>query len=117
MGKKAVATLTELGDLHEISRANLTLAICLHSLERFFAELEEIDRNRLEFVKYLNKSVELSEKVGDAYLLGLAHMWLAEKTEDEESLKHIEKTLECGKLARDNFLIAAGLDWLGYLTM
>jgi tetratricopeptide (TPR) repeat protein len=122
-GEKAVAALPELGDLFEIAWAYFTLATCLSFwgsfgiFGSFIAELEEIEENRLKTVRCLNKAVDLSEKVGDAFLLGLSHLWLGmNMLFGEESLKHFEKTLECGKRTRDNFLIGASLDFLAFDT-
>ncbi len=117
-GEKAVAALSELGNLYEIARAYLTLATWLSDFGYmfFFAEPEQREKNRLRIVKYLSKAIDISEKVGDAYLLGLSHMCLIENTGGEESIRHSEKTLECGKLTRDNFLISVGLDYQAYLT-
>ena len=118
-GEKAVAALSELGESFEIAKAHFTLANCLAlaSAFTFIPEPEEIDKDRLEVVKYMSKAVELSEKVGDAYLSGLSHSWLGYNTAAEEAVRHCEKTLECGKQTRDNLLIAMGLDLLAYETV
>ena len=114
-GERAVAALSKLGNLHEIARAQLTLAICLDLLGgRFIAEPEERDKNRLELVKYLSETAELSEKLGDAYLSGSSHLWWGNDTGGEEAVKHLEKTSECGKLAKDNLLTAWAADFLAY---
>ena len=116
-GEKTVAGLSELDDLYEIARARFTLATCL-SIVGFFsiAELEEQEKNRLKAVEYLSKAVDISEKIGNALLLGLSYMWLGNNTGEEESIKHFEKTLECGKQTRDNLLMAGGLDSLAYIN-
>ena len=121
-GEKAVAVLSELGNLHEIAKAYFTLATCMaflgspDVLGAFIAEPEEMEKNRLKAVEYLSKAVDVSEKVGDAFLLGLSHLWLGMNTGGEESARHFEKTLECGTRTGDNFLIAGGLDFLAYET-
>ena len=116
-GEKAVAGLSELGDSYQIASAHFTLATCLTLLGgNFIAEPEVIEQNRLKVVKYLSKSAGLSEKLGDAYLLGSSHLWWGANAGGEEATKHYEKTLECGKLARDNFLIGSGLDFLAWST-
>ncbi len=76
-----------------------------------------MDKNRLKVVKYLSKAVDLSEKVGDAFLSGLSHLWLGSNIDEEqERIRHHEKALECGKRTRDNFLIGACLDLLAFYT-
>jgi len=115
-GEKAVASLSELGDLHGIAKTYFTLAYCLTVKgNRFIQEPEEKEKTRLNAVKYLNKAVEISEKVGDDHLLGLSHLWLG-ITGGEEAVKHFEKSLECGKRSRDNFLIGTGFDFLAFAT-
>jgi len=121
-GEKAVAALSKLGDLYEMARAYFTFATCLtfigsgDPLGVFIVELEEMEKNRLKAVKYLSKAVGLSEKVGDAFLSGLSHLWLGSNIGEEERIKHHEKALECGRRTRDNFLMGAGLDSLAYET-
>ncbi len=120
-GEKAVAVLSELGDLYEMARAYFTLSTCLtfvgwnDTLGVRILEPEEMDKNRSKAVKYLSKAVDLSEKVGDAFLSGLSHLWLGSNVqEEEERIKHHEKALECGKRTRDNFLIGACLDLVAF---
>jgi hypothetical protein len=116
-GEKAVAGLSELGNSYQIARAHFTLATCLTLFGgNFIAEPEAIEQNRLKVVKYLSETAGLSEKLGDAYLSGLSHLWWGVNAGGEEATKHYEKTLECGKLARDNFLIGWGLDFLAWST-
>jgi len=115
-GEKAVAALSELGNSYEIARAQFTLATCLLLGGSFIAEPEDIEKNRLKANKHLSKTAELSEKLGDAYFLGSSHLWWGANTGGEEAKKHFDKTIECGKLARDNFLIAWGLDFLAWST-
>jgi len=115
-GEKAVGALSELGNLQEIAKAYFILATCLGLLFYFTAEPEEQDKTRLKAVNYLNKAVDLSEKIDDAYLLGSSHLWLGTVTGGEEAVKHFEKTLEYGKLTQDNFLIAWSLDFLAFMT-
>jgi hypothetical protein len=116
-GEKAVEMLSDVYDTHEIAKTYVTLAICWGLLGLCAIEgLEEQEKNRLKIVKSLSQVVGLSENAGDAYLLGWANYLLGDNTGGEEALKHFEKTLECGKLARDNFLIGQGLNSLAYET-
>jgi len=121
-GEKAVAVLSELGNLYEMARAYFTFATCLtfigslDPLGVFIVELEEMEKNRLKALKYLSEAVDLSEKVGDAFLSGLSHLWLGLNIGRGRAREHYEKALECGKRTRDNFLIGASLDTLAYET-
>jgi tetratricopeptide (TPR) repeat protein len=114
-GEKAVAATSELDSLYETAGANLTLAICLW-LNKFLPEVEEIENNRLKGVKHLTKAVDVSEKVGDAYLSGFSHLWLGIDSGGEEAEKHFAQVLESGKRTRDNFLIGTGSDMLAVST-
>jgi len=113
-GEKTVEALSKLGNLHEIVMAYCNLATCLSLNGDLIAELEEREKNRLKAVQYLSKAVDISEKLGDAFLLGTSHFWLGIETGGEESIKHCEKGLECGEKTRDNFLKAGCLDSLAY---
>jgi len=116
-GEKATTGLSELSDAYETARAHLTLATCLSDAGFYFAsKSEDIDTDRLVAVKHLNEALRLSEKVGDAVLLGLTHLWLGINTGDEEAARHYEKALEYGKHTRNNFLVAHTLDYLAYNT-
>ncbi len=116
-GEKAVAALSELGDLYEIARTHLNLAACLSpQVALLIADLDEKDRLRSRVIKDLSEAVALFEEVGDAFLLGSSHLWLGALTGGEESVKHFEKALECGELTHDNFLIAGSLDFLAFVT-
>jgi len=115
-GKNAVSVLSELNDIYEIARANFTLATCLIFLEGFIEGPEEKEINRLKVLNRLGKAVDVSESVGDAHLLGLLHLFLGASTGEEESIRHFEKTLQCGEQTQDNLLLAAGHDLLAYMT-
>jgi autonomous glycyl radical cofactor GrcA len=115
-GEKAVGSLSEVDNLREIFKTYFTLASCLDLVGFFIQEPEEQDKNRLKVVKFLNKTVDISEKGGDAYLSGLSYIWLGTTTGDEEAVKHFDKALEFARLTRDNFSLAYGLDCLAYIT-
>lgn len=91
-GEKTVAALSELGNPYEIARAHFTSATCLSLLSQsFIAEPEEIEKNRLKTIKYTSKTAELSEKLGDAYLLGSSHLWWGANTGGEEEKSILRK--------------------------
>jgi len=115
-GEKAVALLTKLGDSHETAMANLNLGFCLCIFWYSIAEPEKQDKNRLKAIEHLHNAVELSERVGDDYVIGLSNLWLGFCTGGEESVRHFEKTVECGEKTRDSFLKGMGLDLLAYAT-
>jgi hypothetical protein len=115
-GEKALEMLSQVHDTYEIDRTRVTLAFCWDLFGSFVIEgPEEQEKNRLKIVNCLSQ-VDVSEKDGDAYLLGWANALLGGNTGGEESVKHFEKTLAFGKLARDNVLIGQGLNMLAYVA-
>jgi len=115
-GEAAVSMLSEVNDLHEMAKVNLTLATCLMFFEAFIEEPEEKEINRLKVVNYLSRAVDVSESIGDAVLLGHSHLFLGAHTGEEESTRHFEKVIECGERTGDNLLLAGGHDLLSYMT-
>ena len=114
-GEKAVTALSELGDPHSSAVAHLDVATCLLTLTWFaIADPEVQEQHREKALRYINKAIDLSEKAGDAYFLGLSHFWLGFNMEGDESIRRFEKTLECGEETRDIFMKALALDFLAY---
>ncbi|MCW4026007.1 MAG: hypothetical protein NWE76_00805, partial [Candidatus Bathyarchaeota archaeon] len=114
-GEKAVAVLTELGDSYEIARAYITMAFCWGVYRIFF---EDLTRGIEIFIEHLRKAVEFSERVGDAYLIGLSYIgfsyWAVRF--EEEPVPYLEKALKYGEETRDNYLKSLALDYLAYQT-
>jgi len=114
-GEQAIESLPKHRDLYETARAYFALATCLSDLGFYLiAESEDIDKYRLKAIEYLKKTIEISEKNEDAFLLGLSHLWLGINSGGEEAMSHHKKTMEYAKKTRHGFLIANGLDFLAY---
>ena len=119
-GKKAISALSEVDNPHELVKASFTFATCLTFIASwtigvFLVELEEMDKNRLEVIAIIEKALILSEKLDDAFLTGLLHLWLGfNKDRVAASRSNCEKALDYGVITRDNFLIGAGLELLAY---
>ncbi|UCB59982.1 MAG: hypothetical protein JSW72_07680, partial [Candidatus Bathyarchaeota archaeon] len=112
-GEKAVAALAESGNSREIARAYLTSAIYLTIFEYLFvADPEKKEQYRLRIVKHLQDAVELLQRFGDAYSVGLSYFWLGYNTAGPESKKNFEKALEFGSKTQDNLLKAIAKDQL-----
>jgi len=116
-GQKAVAALSELGNLYEIARANLTSATCLIYYWYFFiAEPAEKDKARSKALEYLRNAAEFSKRVEDAYLFGLTNLHSGLLKGGEESARHFEEALECGEKTRDNYLRGRVLNCAAHMT-
>jgi len=116
-GETTVAALAQLGASHELARAYHTLSICLGLIDDFIVEPKDQEENHLKIVQNLSDVLRFSEKIGDHYLSGKAHQLLGSRMAvAEESMRHCEQALECGKQTQDNFRIAASLQMLAYWT-
>ncbi|MCW4027978.1 MAG: hypothetical protein NWE76_10920 [Candidatus Bathyarchaeota archaeon] len=115
LGEKAVAALSELGDLYEIARTHLILAINM-SMFRFFSE--DLARGTEKVIEHSRKAVEFSERVGDAYLIGQSYILFSYWSSrfGEAPIPYLEKALKYGDETRDNYLKGLALDWLAYQT-
>ena len=112
-GEKAVEAASELGGSYETARAEYILGRCMEWFRYFYEDLErEIEKS----IKNARKAFELSEQVGDAYLIGLYNIVLSfwAYRFGEPPSNYLEKALICGEETRDNFLIARALDYLAY---
>ncbi len=123
-GEKAVSVLSELADPHETARASSTVALYLSFLSRWHvAEPNKQEQHRLKDIERFRRAVELSERVGDTYLVGLAQWNWGLFTSSEESIQHYRKMLACGEETRDIFLkglaqdhLASGTQWKASAT-
>ncbi|MCW4027490.1 MAG: hypothetical protein NWE76_08415, partial [Candidatus Bathyarchaeota archaeon] len=112
-GENAVAALSELADLHETARARCTVAPYLRVSHYWYVEEpEKQEQHRLKDIEHIRKTVELSERVGDAYLVGLTHWNWGWNASSEESTQHYKKALECGEETGDIFLKGIAQDFL-----
>jgi tetratricopeptide (TPR) repeat protein len=81
-GKKAISAMSELDNLYEIAWTNFVYGSCLSfiaSVEGIgvaIVETEEAEKNYPKAVAAIEKSLFLSEKLDDALLKGLSHLWL-----------------------------------------
>ena len=116
-GEKAVKVLSELADTIEIARANYILALQLRRFHNWFvAEPEKRELHRLKDIERFRKAAELSERVGDAYLVGLTHWIWGWHSGDEEGILHLRKVLECGEETHDILLKGIAHDYLVWST-
>jgi len=116
-GDNAVAVLSELDEPKEIAIATCTVALYLSLFHDWHvAELERREQHRLKDIECLRKAVELSERVEDAYLVGLTHWNLGWIMGLEGTVQYFKKALECGYETRDIFLKGIAQDYLAFAT-
>jgi len=120
-GEGAIASLSEVAEEYELARA-----YCLMSLHHFYAldiyELEKSQEIRQKCLSYAEKALNLSKKIGDAYLIGITNVWLGLAAKDitgelESSLEYFENALQHGIRIRDNYLIGWASRCLAYATV
>ena len=114
--EKAVAVLSEQAAPHETARARFVAAFYSNLFNYYFVADPEIrEKNQLEGIERLKSLIELSQREGDYYLVGLNHwIWGFVATSMEEQIQHYEKALECGEETRDVFLKGIAQDFLAY---
>lgn len=112
-GERAREVFSKIGDKHRFANVYLAWITCFMIYEWFFvAEPEEQDRHNSELMKHLSKLLGLSQEIGDTAIVGMSHFWLGDNTSDEESINHLNKTIETYKKTRDKFMQATALDFM-----
>jgi len=112
-GERAREVFSEIGDKHRFASVYLTWVTCFMIYEWFFiAEPEEQDRHNSELMRHLSKLLELSQEIGDTSIVGMSRFWFGDNTSGDESINHLNKTIETYKKTRDKFTQAAALDFM-----
>ena len=114
--EKAVELVAKNGDSHETGRALLGLGlvhVCDFLGYYFVEDPQNQEQLRLKTIEHLRKVIEFCEKANDAYSLSLSYYWLGLYSGAQESL--VQKSLEYGEEAHDNYLQGSALDLLAYI--
>ncbi len=121
--QNAISTLSKTGDERELTRAYIIAGS--HSVEAGYGQLGE--EKRKEFIQraldVAEKTLELSKKTGDKYLIAqsngltaLTQFWFTGNL--ELSLKHAEELLQQAKKTKDSYLIGyAHADLAGIVSL
>ena len=123
-GEKAIEIFSKSEDRQQLAQA-YTLAASFYRNAAFARGFKDERREecRKKALTYPEKAMDISEEIGDAYLVGLSNLCLASVRLDIlgssglAERQHFEKALECGVLTKDNLLIAAALWGLEFATM
>jgi tetratricopeptide (TPR) repeat protein len=122
-GERAMKFFSKSEDKHQLARTYVLKAF-FHENAAFARGFKTYRREecRKKALSYPKRAIEISEEIGDAYLVGLANLILAAARLDIMGSSglaerpHYEKALECGSLVRDHLLIADALFGLEYAT-
>ena len=113
LGERAIATLSELSDNHELARAYCWTSWCyaLSIWDRVRGEKrKELGKKA---IRYSKKAVELSEKTGDAWLIGWTYnsafsaSYIVEG-DIQAAYSFLQSEIKQGKILGDNYLLAIG---------
>jgi len=115
-GEKAIEIFAKSGDKQQLAQAyTLTAFFYKNAAYARGFEAKKREECQRKALSYPEKVVEISEEIGDAYLIGLSNFRLAEAHLDImgstgiQERQHFEKALQCGILTKDNLLIADAL--------
>jgi len=119
LGEKSIKLLSKENNIYELART-----YCWTSWYYGFGILYGlIDENKKEEyskkgVYYAKKAIELSEKIGNAWLIGWSNnsaslSSAAQKFNLKLALKHADAFIKQGRIAKDNWMLAVALGWNG----
>ncbi|MFH2110331.1 MAG: hypothetical protein ABIJ47_03605, partial [Candidatus Bathyarchaeota archaeon] len=119
-GLKAIEASKNRDDVYELTRSYYVLSLFLP--DRPMDVFESVTKQQ-EFLQqgmaYAEKAVELSEKVGDPYLIGmscgvLGHYLLEVKGDTTTAISLARKQLEIGEKLKDRLVLARANEYLSY---
>lgn len=118
-GDKAIDIFSRLGEKHALARAYYTTS-AFYEIAAKVSKLEYKSEYEQTALSYSRKAVELSQEVGDLFLLGMSSIWLGTTLVDfadqtESAAKYFKNALEWGRQIRDRYLIGRAAYLLAHL--
>jgi len=122
-GEKAIEIFSQAEDRHQLAETYTKTAF-FHRNGAFARgfKTERREECRQKALSYPQKAIEISDELGDSYLIGASNICVADTRLDilgtfglEERL-HYKKALKCAILTKDNLLIASALWGLEFAT-
>lgn len=118
-GEKAIDIFHRLEDESELIKAYYTTTIHYTTAAKGL-KLDKRDKYKKKALDYSRKAVELSERIGDPYLLGMSNIYLGSAIADftdkpDGAEKHFAEALRCGLQTGDNFLVGRASYLLAFL--
>jgi len=115
-GERAIEIFSKSGDKKQLAQAyTITASFYRNAAFARGFEVERREECRKKALIYPEKAIEISEEIGDAYLIGSSNFRLGDVHLDImgssglPERQHFEKALQCGILTKDNRLIADAL--------
>jgi KaiC/GvpD/RAD55 family RecA-like ATPase len=110
-GEKAIIALSDAGDKYELACAYCSISR-YYGLAMWFRALDIGKETHKKILKYRKMALELSEKTGDAYLIGWANLEAALYSGASGNLgpatKFWKNAVKYGAISKDNNLIGGG---------
>ena len=119
LAEKAIQSLSKLNDTYELARTYCFASWFYSWGDQYWEEEDKILFLNQKCQDYANKALALSQKTGDAWLIGWAQIvaWNAAflcKLNPALGLDFAEKTKKYGKIARDRFLMGFGNTFIAW---
>ena len=120
-GEKAIVTLSEVGDSYDLARAYCWTIFYLGTAIWYRVMEDRREEFGQKFLSYSKKALELSKKIGDAWLIGHTNLHVAvgtwAYTADLYSvIMHLKEAKKLGVIAKDNMIIGMANTWLSFNT-
>ena len=121
LGEKAIAALSEVDDDYELARGYCWTGWHYGAADFYGLKVREEVGQKRKGWSYSRKALELSEKTGDANLIGWSNnaaSLVANSYHGDANLalEFNEKTRKQSAIAKDNFMRGVGGTWAGILT-
>ena len=113
LAEKAIKILSSCNDDYELARA-YCFAGWYYSFSNFFTEsVDTVLKLNQKCQDYLIKALEISKKIGDAWLISWVYnaSWMATQNitfNPTLAISYSEKSIEYGEIAKDNYIVGAG---------
>jgi len=113
-GEKAITALSEAGNEYELARAYYWISR-YYSQAKWFRVYDISDQTNKQLLQYIKMALELSEKTGDAYLIGRANVqalnFFSASGNIGPATKFGKKAVKYGAISKDNNLRGSGSTW------
>ncbi len=123
LAEKTIQTFSELDDNYELARAYVLAAFYYFFSGSFGRPEDRVEWSNQKIREYSKKALELSQKTGDAWLIGEScrvAFWMDQPfslRDSTSAMDYCEKAIKYGKIAKDNTLITGGYVQAAFLLI